>query len=318
LAGDEIAAYQTIPTPKARPPTEQIQAEREPFRPPPRNADNNRVIAYLEKRGISKAITQECIDKGVLYESATWHNAVFIGRDDSGKAKFAALRGTMSDFKRDADGSDKRYGFCLPPNDRGCKTVIVFESPIDAISHKVLRPEVDGYRLSLGGTAPAALTRLLEHHPEIENITVCTDNDTAGNSAAKKIAEFPNFRVTRSLPPTGKDWNEALQSIRNEVILLDDKRKDIRFIDSSYNTLFTVKDGENIKFTNGYDGEVKTLKCRFIDEAHITLIGKSHNDYHICQLAEIMERNGSKCEPIPDQKPKLNIGCTLFRFRARR
>ncbi|GHU45226.1 hypothetical protein FACS1894111_13410 [Clostridia bacterium] len=88
---------------------------------------------------------------------------------------------------------------------------------------------------------------------------------------------------------------------------MEDKRKSIRFIGSDYKTLFTVKDGEQIKFTNGYDGETQNLKCRFIDETHITLSGKHRNDYHICQLAESLERNGSKCEPIPEQKPKLNI-----------
>jgi hypothetical protein len=88
---------------------------------------------------------------------------------------------------------------------------------------------------------------------------------------------------------------------------LDDGRKDIRFINSNYKTLFNVKDGDSIKITSGYDGEVKTLKCRHINEMHIQLIGKYRNDYHICQFAEIMERNGSKYEPIPGQKPMIDI-----------
>jgi len=293
--------------PKARPPTEKKQPERVPFRLPPRNSDNERVIAYLESRGIDRDIILDCIKRGLLYESATWHNCVFVGRDESGKAQFAALRGTTGDFKCDADGSDKSYGFCLPPKDRNCKNAVIFESPIDALSHKVLFPEVDSYRLSLGCTALAALTRFLETHPEIESISVCTDNDEAGNLAANKIAELPGYSVTRSIPPAGKDWNETLQKIRKEVNPLEDKRKTIRFITPEYKTLFTVKDGESIKFTSGYDGEVKNLKCRFIDEAHVRLIDKYTNDYHICEFAEIMERNGSKYEPIPDQKPMLNI-----------
>ena len=305
LAGENYRSYSVAP--KARPPTEHMQTERLPFSLPPRNSDNKRVIAYLEQRGIDKDLIQNCINSGILYESATWHNCVFVGRDEDGKAKFAALRGTNSDFKRDATGSDKRYGFCLPPNERGSKTVCVFESPIDALSHKLLCPQVDGYRLSLGGTALAALTRFLDVHKEISQIAICTDNDEAGNSAAAKIAELSGYSVTRLLPSAGKDWNEALQKIRNEVINIEDVRKDIRFINSEYKTLFTVKDGDSIKFTSGYDGAESVIKCRFIDEAHLTLIGKYHNDYHICQLAEMLERNGSKCEPIPGQKPMLNI-----------
>jgi hypothetical protein len=49
------------------------------------------------------------------------------------------------------------------------------------------------------------------------------------------------------------------------------------------------------------------MKCRFIDEMHVTIIGKYHNDYHICELAELIERNGSKFEPIPGQKPQLDV-----------
>lgn len=315
LAGDEVAVIRSV-TPKARPPTEHSKAERAPFKLPPRNADNSRVIAYLEKRGIGKALTQECIDRGLLYESATWHNAVFVGRDENGKAHFAALRGTMGDFKCDVDGSDKSYGFCLPPNDRDCKTAIVFESPVDALSHKMLCPMVDGYRLSLGGTALAALTRFLEHHAEIENITVCSDNDKAGNSVAAKIAELPGLCIIRSLPPAGKDWNEALQANpareagtsinRNEVKELEDKRKDILFLEEpfKYPESFRIKDGDSVKVTYAYDGEVATLKCRFIDETHLTI---GNNTYHISELAERMKKNGNKVEPIPNQKPMLNI-----------
>jgi hypothetical protein len=91
------------------------------------------------------------------------------------------------------------------------------------------------------------------------------------------------------------------------VYELEDVRKDILFIDSQYNTLFKVKDGDSIKLTVAFDGEVKKLKCRFIDEAHIQLIGNYRNDYHICEFAEKMERAGNKYESIPGQKPMLNI-----------
>jgi hypothetical protein len=208
----------------------------------------------------------------------------------------------------------------------------VFESPADAISHLALEPQFVGWRLSLGGTALIALTHFLDSHTEIRQITVCTDNDEAGNRCAAKISELfrnkdisqvlaphggeitegnihDNKNVIRTLPPCGaKDWNEALQHTQKEVKKeMDDKRKEIRFINSDYDTLFTVKDGESIKMTSGYDGEVKTLKVRYIDETHFTLIGKYSETYHICQFAEVMERNGNKVEAIPDQKPMLDI-----------
>lgn len=279
-------------------------SERNPFSLPKRNISNYRVIEYLQGRGIETPLIIDCIKRSLLYESATYHNCVFLGRDDKGKARFAAMRGTMGDFKCDADGSDKKYGFALPPSDTNSDTVAVFESPIDVLSHACLFPDIDCWRLSLGGTALAALTNFLDRHSGIRNCVVCTDNDKAGNTAAAKIAEISSIAVTRDIPPFGKDWNETLISTRNEVKKLQDERQNIRFIDSGYNTLFTIKDGDSIKLTSGYDGEVKNLKCRHIDETH-TVIG--NNTYHICEFAEIVERNGHIYEPMTDQKPMLNV-----------
>lgn len=69
--------------------------------------------------------------------------------------------------------------------------------------------------------------------------------------------------------------------------------KEIRFIDSHYNELFRIKDGESItvKFS---DGSMADRKCTYIDDYH-TKIG--YNVYHICEFAEIMERNGSTYRP---------------------
>lgn len=41
----------------------------------------------------------------------------------------------------------------------------------------------------------------------------------------------------------------------------------IRFIDSEYNTLFTVKDGERIVLTN-LDDQTEILACTYIDDCH--------------------------------------------------
>lgn len=67
----------------------------------------------------------------------------------------------------------------------------------------------------------------------------------------------------------------------------------IRFIDSKYQTLFYVPDGGNVVLTYS-DGEKVTRPCKFLDEYH-TRIG--HNVYHICQFAELMERNGTSYVP---------------------
>jgi len=73
----------------------------------------------------------------------------------------------------------------------------------------------------------------------------------------------------------------------------EEQEKMIRFIDSSYQTLFYVPDGGNVVLTYS-DGEKVTRPCKFLDEYH-TQIG--HNVYHICQFAELMERNGTSYVP---------------------
>ena len=65
--------------------------------------------------------------------------------------------------------------------------------------------------------------------------------------------------------------------------------KDIRFIDSHYKDLFRVPDGGCIQIH--YPDETVVKPCKFIDEYH-TQIGT--NVFHICQFAEIMERNGAR------------------------
>lgn len=64
--------------------------------------------------------------------------------------------------------------------------------------------------------------------------------------------------------------------------------KDIRFIDSHYKDLFRIPDGGCIQIH--YPDETVVKPCKFIDEYH-TQIGT--NVFHICQFAEIMERNGA-------------------------
>ena len=221
LAGDDPDSRAS---PKLKPSYKTISSdfnsvsERKPFSLPPRNINNMRVIAYLQSRGIAKPLILDCIERGSLYESRIYHNCVFVGRDEQGKARFAAMRGTLANYKRDADGSDKRFGFVIPP-DSESDTVAVFESPIDALSHQTqsragqIEP-FNGYRLSLGGTALSPLARFLDQHGEITSVVVCTDNDDAGNLAAAKIAELPGITVTRSKPPAGSDWNENLLAIQ--------------------------------------------------------------------------------------------------------
>ena len=67
----------------------------------------------------------------------------------------------------------------------------------------------------------------------------------------------------------------------------------IRFIDSDYHTLFTIKDGESIVITR-FDGEKMVFPCKYIDDYHVCV---GNSAYHICEFAEMQERNGNLYVP---------------------
>jgi len=193
--------------------------KRLPFALPLRSKDNKRIIAYLQSRGISRSLILDCIERGVLFESKYYHNAVFLGKDEYGKTRFAAMRSATTNFMRDADGSDKKYGFILPPDHPNSKEVAVFESPIDCLSHQTLCKQghilvFDGWRLSLGGTSTVALEHFLEQRPQITHCLICTDSDKAGDLVAEKITAISGITSERVSPIHGSDWNETLQVMK--------------------------------------------------------------------------------------------------------
>ena len=196
---------------------------------PPKNKDSDRVLQYLFGRGIDYAIVQDCIADGTIYESADYHNAVFIGKDESGTPKYAACRGTMGSFKRDASGSDKRYSFRLLAREP-TSTVHLFEAAIDVLSYATyLKCERKDYRtanlLSLSGVyqpkkelaeskIPIALTTFLNAHPQIKTIYLHLDNDKAGRLCTAALKELlqKDYKIVDAPPPVGKDVNDFLMS----------------------------------------------------------------------------------------------------------
>ena len=187
-----------------------------PFTLPPRNTDDRRVFAYLRKRGIAAQVIRQFMNSGLLYEDAVHHNCVFVGRDESGQAKYAGLRGTYDlngpGFKGDAPGSDKNTGFSLPHDPRS-DLVLVFEAPIDLMSYLTLHRNTSN-ALALCGLYDGALRTYLQAHPEIRRIALCLDADEPGQKAARQLQDkyaAMGYAVTVEEPHSGKDWNEYLQ-----------------------------------------------------------------------------------------------------------
>ena len=79
---------------------------------------------------------------------------------------------------------------------------------------------------------------------------------------------------------------------------LEKAENGIRFIDPRYKELFRVQDGQCVRISYA-DGKEDVCPARYIDDYHVELDGSiSGRIYHICELAEMMERAGAKVEPV--------------------
>ena len=222
LTGKELANW----TP---PPKKEEKTEPKVLRLPEKYQDSKRVIQYLFNRGIDYHIIQECIADGVIFESnGRYHNAVFVGKDETGTPKYAAYRGLgSSTFKGDAYGSDKQYSFRLLAKEP-CQSVHLFEAAIDLLSYAtLLKAQGKDYKaenlLSLSGVyqpkkenkdskIPIALSVFLEKNPLIKTIHLHLDNDKTGRLCANTLKELlrNKYEVFDEPPKKGKDYNDYL------------------------------------------------------------------------------------------------------------
>ena len=224
LTGKELAKW----TP---PPKKEEKTEPKALRLPEKYQDSKRVMQYLFDRGIDYQIIQECIADGVIFESnGRYHNAVFVGKDETGTLKYAAYRGLgSSTFKGDAYGSDKQYSFRLLAKEP-CQSVHLFEAAIDLLSYATyLKCEGKDYRkenlLSLSGVyqpkkelseskIPIALSTYLHENPQIKTVILHLDNDRTGRLCTAALKELlqKDYKIVDAPPPVGKDVNDFLMS----------------------------------------------------------------------------------------------------------
>lgn len=191
-----------------------IEKEYKPFTLPPRYDRMSRVFSYLLlTRGIDKDVLYEFVRKEMLYESADFHNAVFVGYDSSGKPRHAHKRGTVTynSYKGNVAGSQPEFSFHWHGTSN---KIFLFEAPIDMLSfisiHKDNWQE-HSYAASCS-ISGRVLFQCLKDNPNIKNVFLCFDNDEAGQTANKRIAEKLNSMNIQNeiLVPKYKDWNEDL------------------------------------------------------------------------------------------------------------
>jgi hypothetical protein len=320
--------------------------ERPAFSLPTAAATNDNLTRYLLGRGISLNVIGEAIADGNLYEGSHrgYPVCVFVGRDVSGEARFAAIRGIGTDIKKDVAGSDKGCSFSLPAQDPFNKTLSVFEAPIDALSHQTLGEiegwEQGGHRLSLGGITHVALEALLDRHREIRRVVLHMDGDAAGIIGARRIgqrlAKDPRFRhIKVSVNPArnGKDYNDRLmrnrmgkEELRKEVSIVQDEINDKSFTLGAQVGEVTANELRNV--ADRLLSELKGDRLNPMDKSAELRHGKmtmkqlaKHNaglssielkDPNLRLLHKTMRRNGIDFAPVKDGKGRY----TLF-FKGR-
>ena len=199
---------------------------------PERNLTDNRVKSYLKSRGIDRELIDCCIKKGYLYESAPYHNCVFMGFDEQNKPRYASFRAINgSNIKGETKGSDKSFSFRIMHQS---DTIHAFESAIDLLSYITIVKVTTGKwpresMVSLGGVharkridhspkVQPALQSAIQSAKDLKRIVLHLDNDIAGRQATVNIiaALHDYYEVIDEPPRCGKDMNDELIALITE------------------------------------------------------------------------------------------------------
>ena len=185
-----------------------------PLELPKRNDNMRRAYAYLlTKRGIDKDVLNAFAKKGMVYESADYHNAVFVGYDKNGVAKHATFRGTGSEstYRGNAPNCEPEYSFHWHGQS---EKLFIFEAPIDMLSYISMHKE--GWQqhsyAACCGVGDRVMLQMLKDNPNINDVALCLDNDDGGYKATKRIKDkLTEMGIKHEvLVPIHKDWNEDL------------------------------------------------------------------------------------------------------------
>jgi hypothetical protein len=192
--------------------------DKDVFALPEKSPDNARVFSYLTKtRGLPKSKIIDLIDKKLLYQDKRG-NCVFPCYDQSGLARGAILRGTLTDkpFKGRAKNSDVKYGWSIVP-ENAADVLFVTEAPIDALSFATIyKNKLKGNEciLALGGLFVESLKQFLESYSNVNKIVLAVDNDAPASEFISKVeADLGlEYKIIEVRPKNKKDWNEVLLS----------------------------------------------------------------------------------------------------------
>ncbi|MDD4509872.1 MAG: DUF3991 and toprim domain-containing protein [Oscillospiraceae bacterium] len=215
LGGEQGRSYQ--------PACPQKQEPKKPFALPAAHTDMRRAYAYLvNTRHTDREVVSFFAKQKLIYESCEkskdgakeYHNAVFVGRDENGVARHAHKRGLYTEgkgFKGNVDGCHPAYSF---HHTGKSNRLYVFEAPIDLLSFVSLHPQdwQNHSYVALCGVGGQAMMKMLELNPQLQEVSLCLDNDEAGHKASQRLANQlmeSGYQCNRLISQE-KDWNDDL------------------------------------------------------------------------------------------------------------
>lgn len=206
-----------------------LDKKHRPFILPEKAESITQITDYLMSRGIDPGVLDFCISRGILYQESVnqkgyeYHNCVFVGRDESGRERYAMKRGCFTGFCGEVSGSKKEHSFQMvdttaPP----CVAVALSECPIGTLSYASIQQEKYGQEwrctayVSMGGSSLLGFERFLKQNSHISHLIVAVDNDETGYRYVGKIIDQfkpQGYHITVDLPEH-KDWNKTLMLSR--------------------------------------------------------------------------------------------------------
>lgn len=212
----------------------------------PKKAPNyKRAYWYLvECRGIDPGIVSALMNEKKLYQGTYFNQeterfesvCAFVGYDETGKARYCAMRGANPNntIKHDKSGSDKSIPFHMAGRSN---KVYVLEAPIDAASHATLAMlhGIDwrqDHRITTGCLSDKALQWFLKHHPEITDICWCYDNDVNGR---------------KQVPISQAEYDAAVAAGDDSVFLIEATQKLMKRIPYNWGQMAALENARKYK-----------------------------------------------------------------------
>jgi hypothetical protein len=164
-------------------------------------ADKNMYILnrLLDSMGIEKNVSGFFIENGKLYEDSHYHNAVFVGHDESGNItcgyKMSIFENNIGKYQGDVPNSNTGYTF---NHFGGSDKLFVFDSPLEILYFLSVKNNTDWQRdnyITAYNSNALCLMKTLNRNPHIKDVNFCCYHELREQDRQfTDNPQMPNYR----------------------------------------------------------------------------------------------------------------------------